>query len=178
MRTTQLHDGLKKWERSKFGYEEWREFWRGVRFTPFFKLKLSDLSCDSRTLLSQLLMFGVKCCRLTVWYSGSGRKRRSISLRIQILRVTMSFYHMERSSRTYSIYHLLMRYNTIFLDYRSVARTVAKVCKNDGFPEKSQTKMLELYRTLTSFRSSLQSKCCLLQIPQRNAVLIYETSRW
>ena len=66
MRTTQLHDGLKKWERSKFGYEEWRQFWRGVRFTLFFPLKPFDLLCVSRTLLSQLLLFGVKCCRLII----------------------------------------------------------------------------------------------------------------
>jgi hypothetical protein len=41
--------------------------------------------------------------------------------------------------------------------------------------QESQKLMLELYRALTSFRSTLSgSKCCLPQIPQRNAVLIDE----
>ena len=35
---------------------------------------------------------------------------------------------MGRSSRTYSIFHILMRYDAIFLDYSGVARSVAKVC--------------------------------------------------
>ena len=63
----------------------------------------------------------------------------------------------------------LMRYDTIFLDYSSVARSVAKVCKNDGYPAiESHKLMLELYRTLISSRSNVRtSKCCFLQIPQK-----------
>ena len=43
---------------------------------------------------------------------------------------------MGRSSRKYTVFHLLMRWDdTILLDYSGIARSVAKVCKNnDGCP--------------------------------------------
>ena len=42
---------------------------------------------------------------------------------------------MGRSSRTYSIFHILMEYDAIFLDHSGVARSVAKVCKKDSFQQ-------------------------------------------
>lgn len=100
---------------------------------------ICDLSCDSRILFSQLLFFEVKYCRLIVWYSGSGGKKKLISLTTRILQRQTTSMTMGRSSRTYSIIHLLMRYDAKILDYSGIARSVAKVCKNDDFPAKSQT---------------------------------------
>ena len=113
--TARMHIGIRKVFECVEPYdlgENYSAAWRArAKVASLFVAIIYDLSRDSRALLVQFSLFGVKCCRLIMYYSGSSRKRKSTSINLG-MKISMG-----HSLRTYSSFHILMRCDTctIFL---------------------------------------------------------------
>ena len=129
--TARMHIGIRKVFECVEPYdlgENYSAAWRArAKVASLFVAIIYDLSRDSRALLVQFSLFGVKCCRLIMYYSGSSRKRKSTSINLG-MKISMG-----HSLRTYSSFHIWWDVIHVLYFWSQWCR---EGCKNEDFSSK------------------------------------------